>query len=72
MASFDRDDFFLVWLAEPLPDDVLTAGNIHLMETAEDRETDVTDPEPACGYIIQDWFGPFLFGPSGRGMRGNC
>jgi len=72
MAYFDKDEYFLVWLAEPLPEDVLTAGNIHLMETAKDRETEVTDADPACGYIIRDWFGPFFFGPGGWGMRGHC
>lgn len=71
MAYFDRTEEFLVWMAEPLPDDVLTASHIHLMEPA-DQEIDVTDPEPACGYIIQDWFGPFLFAPGLRGLRGNC
>ena len=72
MANLDQDEYFLVWLAEPLQDDLLTAGNFHLMETSTDQAADVTDAEPACGYIIRDWFGPFLFGPIGRGMRGNC
>jgi len=72
MAYFDRNVDFLVWLAAPLPDDVLTAGNIHLMETSNERDTDVTEAEPACGYIIRDWFGPFLFGPASRGLRGRC
>ena len=46
---------------------MLTGSHIHLMGTAEEPEAEVTDPEPACGYIIRDWFGPFLFGPSSRG-----
>jgi hypothetical protein len=72
MAYFDRDEDFLVWLAKPLPDDVLTACNIHLMDTSNDQVADVTEAEPACGYIIRDWFGPFLFGPACRGLRGRC
>ncbi len=72
MANLDHDDYFLVWLAEPLRDDMLTACNLHLMETSTDQKADVTDAEPACGFINQDWFGPFLFGPLGGGMRGNC
>ncbi len=72
MAYFDRSEDFLVWLAEPLPDDVLTASSIYLMETSRDQKTDVTDPEPLCGYIIRDWFGPFLFGPNSWGTCGNC
>ena len=72
MASFDRDEYFLVWLAEPLAADVLTGSHIHLMGTAEEPEAEVTDPEPSCGYIVRDWFGPFLFGPASRHMRGRC
>ena len=72
MANLDQDEYFLVWLAEPLAEDVLTAGRIYLMETSTDQGADVTDAEPACGYIIRDWFGPFLFGPTSRGMRGRC
>ncbi len=72
MAHLDQDDYFLVWLAEPLQDDLLTAGNLHLLETSTDQKADVTDAEPACGYIIQDWFGPFLFGPIRGGMSGKC
>ena len=72
MAYFDRDEDFLVWLAEPLPDEALTASSIYLPETSKNRETEVTEADPVCGYIIQDWFGPFLFGPAARVMRGNC
>ncbi len=72
MANLDQDEYFMVWLAEPLLDDVLSTGDFHLMQTSTDRGADVTDAEPARGYIIRDWFGPFLFGPLGRGMRGNC
>jgi hypothetical protein len=72
MANIDRDEYLLVWLAEPLQGDLLTTCDIHLMETSTDQGAEVTDAEPACGYIIQDWFGPFLFGPINRGMRGNC
>lgn len=72
MASFDRDDDLLMWLAVPLPDDVLTSGRIHLMAEAKEQEAEVSDPEPACAYIIRGWFGPFLFAHTRRFMRGRC
>lgn len=72
MAYFDRDEDFLIWLAEPLPDDGWTASSIYLPGTSRNRETRVTKPAPVCGYIIQDWFGPFLFGPAAWAMHGNC
>jgi hypothetical protein len=72
MAYFDRDDNFLVWLAEPLPDEVWTASGNYLLGTSRNQEAEVAEAEPVCGYIIQDWFGPFLFGPVARVMRGNC
>ena len=72
MAYFDRDEFILFWLAAALGDGVPTGSHIHLMATAAEPEADVIDPESFRGYIIRDWFGPFLFGPVGRVMRGNC
>jgi hypothetical protein len=72
MASFDRDDDLLIWLAAPLPDGLLTSSRIHLMAEAQEQEAEVNEPEPACAYIIRGWFGPFLFGPARRFMRGRC
>ncbi len=72
MAYFDRDISFLVWLAEPLPDDVLSQSSIHLMESEPEPTAHVTDPEASCGFIVRDWFGPFLLSPASRGLRGRC
>ena len=72
MAYFDRTEDFLVWLAEPLPDDVLTSSSIYFLRGSRTRETEVAEADPVCGYIIHDWFGPFLFAPAVRFIRGNC
>jgi hypothetical protein len=72
MASFDRDEDFLVWLAEPLPEDVWTSSSIYFLGASRTRETEVAEADPVCGYIIHDWFGPFLFAPAVRLIRGNC
>ena len=36
------------------------------MGTETEPEAAVIDPESSRGYIIRDWFGPFLLGPSSR------
>jgi len=72
MSYFDRDEYILLWLAASLGDDVPTGAHFHLMETAEDSEADLIDPESSRGYIIRGWFGPFLFAPSSRYLRGRC
>jgi hypothetical protein len=29
-------------------------------------------PEPNFGFIVQDWFGPFLLSPPARFLQGHC
>ena len=72
MAYIDRDEFILFWLATALGDEVPTGSPLHLMGTAAEPEAAVIDPESSRGYIIRDWFGPFLLGPSSRCLRGRC
>ena len=72
MAYLDRDEYILFWLASALGDEVPTGNPSHLMGTAAETEAAVIDPESSRGYIIRDWFGPFLLGPSSRYLRGRC
>ncbi len=72
MAYFDRDEDFLVWLPEVRPDNLLPPESTYLLEMSNDQATGASGADPVCGYIIRDWFGPFLFGPFARQMRGNC
>ena len=72
MAYIDRDEYILFWLTAALGDEVPTGSPSHLMGTAAEPEAAVVDPEPSQGYIIRDWFGPFLLGPSSRNLRGRC
>ena len=72
MASFDRDNDLLIWLAASLPNELPISSRIYLMAEAQEQEAEVSDPEPACAYIIRGWFGPFLFAPARRFMRGRC
>jgi len=72
MANFDRDEYILFWLAAALGDEVPTGSSFHLMGTAAEPEAEVIDPGSYRGYIIRDWFGPFLLAPSSRCLRGRC
>ena len=72
MAYFDRDEFILFWLTAALGDEVPAGSAIHLMAAATEPEAEVIDPESSRGYIIRDWFGPFLLAPSSRCLRGRC
>jgi hypothetical protein len=72
MAKLDRDEYILFWLASALGDEVPTGSSSHLMGTETEPEAAVIDPESSRGYIIRDWFGPFLLGPSSRYLRGRC
>ena len=72
MAYYDRDEHILRWLVAALGNDVPTGSQIHLLGTAAEPQADVIDPEASRGYIIQDWFGPFLLSPARRYQRGRC
>lgn len=72
MAYFDPDINFLVWLPEPLPEEVLANNQLQLLVREQGPESEMNDLDSSCGYIIRDWFGPFLFAPSGRSGGGSC
>lgn len=72
MAYFDREEYILFCLAAALEDEVPAGSPVTLMGAAAEPEAEVIDPESYRGYIIRDWFGPFLFGPSSRYLRGRC
>ncbi len=73
MACFDRDEFTRRWLATTWGDEAPAGADIPLMDApASEPETDIMDPELPRGYIIRDWFGPFLLSPSRRYERCRC
>lgn len=73
MAYNGKDENFPVWLPESLPEDILASASIYLLGEEGDEPGDVSgDREPPCGFIVHDWFGPFLLSPPTRFLRGRC
>lgn len=72
MAFIGKEDYFPLWLPQSLADDLLTGSSITLLGTLEDQVNTSDEPESPCGYIIRDWFGPYLLSPSSRYLKGRC
>ncbi len=72
MAYFEPDDHFPMWLPDYLPEEILAAGQLNSL--VEEGRLDGTAPQDRlqCGYIIRDWFGPFMLGPATKLSRGQC
>ena len=72
--AYIGDDFYLAaWATSTLTGDKLSQTSILLLEESADQgEPENIEAEPTRGFIIQDWFGPFLLGPTSRFVRGRC
>jgi len=72
MAYIGKDEHAPVWLPESLPEEILAQSFIELLNTEADGEN-VSEPgEPSFGFIVRDWFGPYLLSPPTRFLRGRC
>jgi hypothetical protein len=73
MAYIGNDFYLAAWAAGTLEGDKLSQTSVLLLsESAEQDEQERLEAEPTRGFIIQDWFGPFLLGPASRFVRGRC
>jgi|YelNatPaOPRAMG01_1025707.scaffolds.fasta_scaffold172041_1 hypothetical protein len=73
MAYIGTERGQAVWFAGGLQDDGLTDTCICLLGGEEDPENGAQHgSKESRGFIIHDWFGPFLLGPQSRYMRGRC
>jgi hypothetical protein len=73
MAYFGKEtNIAPVWLPESLPEEILAESYMELLHN--EREVGDAPPAPglAFGFIVQDWFGPFLLSPPTRFLRGQC
>ncbi len=71
MANLDRDEYIPVWLPHWLPDEVLEEVYTGILAATE-RNSQSMAEDHTDGYIIRDWFGPFLLSPPTRFSRGRC
>jgi len=76
MAYIGDDGFFAAWAAGTLTGDKLSQTSVLLLgdsaDSSDQGEQESMAPESTRGFIIQDWFGPFLLGPASRFVRGRC
>ncbi len=73
MAYIGADLYLASWLEGGLAEDALAENCLFLLGTVgSEAEAEPQEPESSRGYIIRDWFGPFLLGPASRYLRGRC
>lgn len=73
MAYVGSDLYWASWVPGSLANDLLAEGCILLAGPGEgEAETEAPAAGGAPGYIIRDWFGPFLLGPASSYLRGRC
>ncbi|MFZ2088034.1 MAG: hypothetical protein WAU47_05625 [Desulfobaccales bacterium] len=73
MAYIGKDWYLATWAAGTLAGDNLSQTSVMLLgDRVHPGEQESGGPEATRGFIIQDWFGPFLLGPASRFVRGRC
>jgi hypothetical protein len=72
MAYSVKDNKPPIWLPESLPEEILAESFIELINAAADIVAASEPEEPNFGFIVRDWFGPYLLSPPSRCLRGNC
>jgi hypothetical protein len=72
MAYIGKDEHTPVWLPESLPEEILAESFIALLNTETVGEDAAEPGEPSFGFIVRDWFGPYLLSPPTHFLRGRC
>jgi hypothetical protein len=72
MAYVGKEEHFPIWLPESLPEEVVAESFFELLNAGADNEAASRPEEPGFGFIVRDWFGPFLLSPPTRFLRGQC
>ncbi|MEJ2672988.1 MAG: hypothetical protein P8168_12475 [Deltaproteobacteria bacterium] len=73
MAYIGKEEHLAIWLPESLPEEEIVAENSLKLLNAEADDGDPPRSEEAnFGFIVHDWFGPFLLSPPTRFLRGQC
>jgi hypothetical protein len=72
MANVGKEEHFPIWLPESLPEEIVAESFFELLNVDADGEAGSRPEDPNFGFIVQDWFGPFLLSPPTRFLRGQC
>jgi hypothetical protein len=72
MAYVGKDEPTPIWLPESLPEEILAESFIELLNTEAGIAAASEPEEPNFGFIVRDWFGPYLLSPPTRNLRGRC
>jgi len=72
MAYIGTDEHTPIWLPESLPGEILAESFIELLNIAADIVAASEPEEPNFGFIVRDWFGPYLLSPPTRSVGGRC
>ncbi|MDI6852603.1 MAG: hypothetical protein QME75_03220 [Deltaproteobacteria bacterium] len=73
MAYIGTERELAMWMAGAPHEDGLAETCIYLLgDDGDPGDEAYSRSEPSRGFIIQDWFGPFLLGPPSRFLRGRC
>ncbi len=73
MAYLDKNEYIPVFLPDWLPSDILEDVYLGVLAgLGAPASEKAGEPEPANGYIIHDWFGPFLLSPPSWFVKGRC
>ena len=72
MAYIGEEEPAPVWLPESLPEEILVESSFRLCHAEADPGEASEPAEPTHGFIVQDWFGPFLLSPPTRFLLGQC
>jgi hypothetical protein len=72
MAHKGKEEHFPIWLPESLPEEIVAESFFELLRAEADEESTPHPEEPNFGFIVRDWFGPFLLSPPTRFLKGQC
>jgi hypothetical protein len=72
MAYIGKDESVPIWLPESLPEEILAESFIELLNVEAQAEPASEPEESNFGFIVHDWFGPYLLSPPTRSLRGRC
>jgi len=72
MAYIGKDEHTPVWLPESLPEEILAESFIELLNTGSAVQAASEPEESNFGFIVRDWFGPYLLSPPTHFLRGRC